>query len=125
MDLNLPPLGVPVAPDKPETNLDKRLQSLAGLGGVQTPTTRQTKQAVEQPHQESDVGDRAHGQLEIDPATRRVYYTRRDPHTGDVQKFPSEAQLRMAAAMKEELEKRLNTDQAVEIAPGELLDAKA
>ena len=125
MDMNIQPLGQPPTGDKTTTNADKRVQSQNGFSGVDVRSAPQTKQAVEQSVQTSDVRQRAHGQLEIDEATRRVYYKRRDPETGDVQKFPSEAQLRMAAAMKEELEKKLDSAMAEAVIPGELLDAKA
>ncbi len=129
MDLNVSVYGPPIQGEKLETPLDHKIQSTSGFQGVQTAAEKQTERALSQGDQSADANLKKRGEYIIDEKTRRVYYRTKDPVTGDVQKFPSDAQLRQAAALKEEIERKLPTvDRKEEVKlppPGELLDAKA
>ncbi|TAH36469.1 MAG: hypothetical protein EYC62_02645 [Alphaproteobacteria bacterium] len=129
MDLNLSAYGPTIQGEKFETPMDHKIQSTSGFQGVQTSVEKQFERALSQGDQSADAHLRKRGQYIIDEKTRRVYYQTKDLVTGDVQKFPSEAQLRAAAALKEQLEKELPTvDRQQEVKlhpPGDILDAKA
>jgi uncharacterized FlaG/YvyC family protein len=71
---------------------------------------------------------RTRSQFEIDEGSKRVYLKVTDPVTGNIEKYPSESQLKLAAAIRQEFEKKLAraTEAEVELPPpGELLNTKA
>ncbi len=129
MDLNLNIVGPAQNAERIETPLDKKIQSAGGFSGVEKAADKQLQQALGQAEQKGDARFNRHdrkGELIIDEKTRRVYLQTKDPVTGEVQKFPSEAQLRLAAQLKEEYERKTPIDKEVVALPaGELLDAKA
>ncbi len=129
MDLNLNTLGPAPGAERLETPLDKKIQSAGGFSGVEKTADKQLQRALGQAEQKGDARferqDRR-GELIIDEKTRRVYLQTKDPVTGEVQKFPSEAQLRLAAQLKEEYERKATAVKTEEtVVTGELLDAKA
>ncbi len=129
MDLNFSAYGpAALKGEKIETPADHKIQSSSGFQGVRTAAEKQIERAVAQGDQSADARLKKRGELVIDEATKRVYYRTKDPITGSVEKYPTEAQLRMAAALKEEIDRKTITPGEVEVKvpdPGVLLNTKA
>lgn len=124
MDLTGVTVGPQVKAEPAKVPVDQNTQSAAGYAGVRDAISTQTANAVAQSAQMSDVVPRGRSSLGIDQATNRVVYSRYNPSTGKVEKYPSEAQLRAAAALKQQLDEMQAAAESTKnlVPAGDLLD---
>lgn len=131
IDAGLSAIGPVLPGERFDISQDQKIQSNNGYAGVKQSVVAQTGGAVEQAAQNADPRLKKKGEFVLDEKTREVYYRTKDPVTGKVEKIPTEAQMRMAAALKEEIDKKLTvtTDQLQQpenlTVTGQFLDAEA
>jgi streptogramin lyase len=127
MDLTGVSVGPQVKAEPTKVPVDQNIQSTSGFAGVRNAVSTQTVNAVAQSTQMSDVVPRSRGSLSVDETTRRVVYTRLNPRTGEVERIPSSAELRAAAALKQQLDEMAEAAKSIKNLPvtGDLLDTKA
>lgn len=118
MDINLSAVGSAPREDRaPEPKNYQKIQSDSGFEGVRNTVDTQLRQAVGQASQPASMLMQKHGEVTRDKASGRFVLVTTNPKTGQVDKYPSDAQLAIAAAIKQQLEKDIPL-------PGEYLDAK-
>ena len=127
MDLTDVSVGPQVKAEPAKVPVDQSIQSSAGFSGVRAGVSTQLANAVAQSTQMSDVVPRAKGSLSMDEATKRVVYTKVNPRTGEVEKIPSDAELRAAATLKQQLDEMEAAAASLKnlAVAGDLLDTKA
>ena len=117
MDMSVSSVGPQIRDERVEVKGDVRIQSSAGFEGVKNTAAKQIVKSIDQSSQSGDVLLRSQAEFGIDRRSNRMYLRVTNPKTGEVDKYPSEAQLEVAAAIQEMLDKE-------EVLPGELLNAK-